>query len=194
MNSDYRNRLNNRKLGTVEVTAMKALTGFSGVVAMCVLAFGTGGCGKADSASSVDSGPDFSSTIMLDTPVLLDSSAGPCTQPHTVCMTVQMPSTIPGPPTHVAVGYYKVVPVKAPAEARGVIQSPPLVAGQQFRLMAGDGNLTGALYPVVLLYMPGGGDIIAVDNLDYTAEATQTYDFTGAPLNVTETLNLVYGI
>jgi hypothetical protein len=172
---------------------MKALTGLFGVVAVC-LAFGSAGCGKADSASTVDSGPDFSSTIMLDTPILLDSSAGPCTAPHTVCMTVQMPATIPGPPTHLAVGYYTVVPVKAPAQARGVIQMPPLVAGQQFRLQAGDGNLTGALYPVVLVYMPGGGDIIAVDNLDYTAEATQTYNFTGDPINVTEILNLVYGI
>src|SRR5205807_661623 len=105
-----------------------------------------------------------------------------------------MPDSIPGPPTHLAVGYYKAVPVKTPAEARGVIQSPPLVAGQQFRLKVEDGGLTGSLYPVVLVYMPGGGDIIAVDNLDYTAEATQTYTFNGDPLNVPELLTLIYGI
>jgi hypothetical protein len=92
------------------------------------------------------------------------------------------------------VGYYKVVPVGTPAEARGVLQSPPLVAGQQFRLKAQDGGLTGDLYPVVLVYMPGGGDIIAVDNLDYTAEATQTYHINGDPLNVPEVMKLIYGI
>jgi hypothetical protein len=117
-----------------------------------------------------------------------------CTDPHTVCMTVKMPDSIPGAPTHLAVGYYKIVPVKAPAVARGVLQSPPLVAGQQFRLKVGDGGITGAYYPVVLVYMPGGGDIIAVDNLDYTAEATQTYPFAGDPLNVPELLTLIYGI
>jgi hypothetical protein len=47
---------------------------------------------------------------------------------------------------------------------------------------------------VVLVYMPGGGDIIAVDNLDYTAEATQTYHFDGTALNVAEVLKLIYGI
>jgi hypothetical protein len=151
------------------------------------------GCGTPD-ATPVDSGPNFGSTIVMDAPVLLDAAAPACSEPHTVCMTVKMPDTIPGAPTHLAVGYYKVVPVGTPAEARGVLQSPPLVAGQQFRLKAQDGGLTGDFYPVVLVYMPGGGDIIAVDNLDYTAEATQTYHFNGDPLNVPELMKLIYGI
>jgi hypothetical protein len=151
------------------------------------------GCGTPD-ATPVDSGPNFGSTIPMDAPVLLDANAPACSDPHSVCLTVKMPDTIPGPPTHLAVGYYKVVPVGTPAEARGVLQSPPLVAGQQFRLKVQDGTLTGDFYPVVLVYMPGGGDIIAVDNLDYTAEASQTYHFTGDPLNVPELMHLVYGI
>ncbi len=157
------------------------------------IAAGAASCGTPDATSS-DAGPDFGSTIVMDPPVLLAMDAPACTDPHTVCMTVKMPDTIPGPPTHLAVGYYKMVPVKTPAVARGVLQSPPLVAGQQFRLKAPDGNITGAYYPVVLVYMPGGGDIIAVDNLDYTAEATQTYQFNGDPLNVPELLKLIYGI
>jgi len=152
-----------------------------------------GGCGTPD-ATPVDAGPNFGSTIVMDAPVILDATAPACSEPHTVCMTVKMPDTIPGAPTHIAVGYYKAVPVKTPAEARGVLQSPPLVAGQQFRLKAADGGLTGDLYPVVLVYMPGGGDIIAVDNLDYTAEATQTYHFSGDPLNVSELMKLIYGL
>jgi hypothetical protein len=153
----------------------------------------TAGCGTPD-ATVVDSGPNFGSTILMDAPVLLDANAPACTEPHTVCLTVKMPDTIPGPPTHLAVGYYKAVPVKTPAEARGVLQSPALVAGQQFRLKVQDGGLTGDLYPVVLVYMPGGGDIIAVDNLDYTAEAMRTYTFNGDPLNVPELMQLIYGI
>jgi hypothetical protein len=81
-----------------------------------------------------------------------------------------------------------------PAVARGTIESPPLVAGQLFRIKMADGGLTGNYYPIVLLFMPGGGDIIAVDNLDYTAEASQSYELTGASLNISETLNLIYGI
>lgn len=157
------------------------------------VAAGAVGCGTPDATSS-DAGPDFSSTIKMDAPVLMAMDAPACTDPHTVCMTVQMPDSIPGPPTHLAVGYYQMVPVKTPAVARGVLQSPPLVAGQQFKLQAQDGGITGAYYPVVLVYMPGGGDIIAVDNLDYTAEATQTYQFNGSALNVPEVLNLIYGI
>ena len=151
------------------------------------------GCGTPD-ATVVDSGPNFGSTIPMDAPILLDANAPACSEPHTVCLTVKMPSTIPGAPTHLAVGYYKAVPVKTPAEARGVLQSPPLVAGQQFRLKVQDGTLTGDFYPVVLVYMPGGGDIIAVDNLDYTAEAAQSYHFNGDPLNVPELMQLIYGI
>ena len=153
------------------------------------------GCGssneplQSDASTNGTSGP-----IRLAPPVLLGDTDGPCTEAHTVCMTVQMPATMPGAPTHLAVGYYKAVPVKAPAAARGVLQAPQLEAGQTFRLKAEDGNLTGAYYPVVLLYMPGGGDIIAVDDLDYTAEATKTVDFTSAPINVDETLLLVFGI
>jgi hypothetical protein len=160
------------------------------------IAAAAAGCGTPDATSSDAGadGPDFSSTITMAAPVLLAMDAPACTDPHTVCMTVQMPDTIPGPPTHLAVGYYRMVPVKTPAVARGVLQSPPLVAGQKFKLQAQDGGITGAFYPVVLVYMPGGGDIIAVDNLDYTAEATQTYQFNGAALNVPELLNLVYGI
>lgn len=151
------------------------------------------GCGTPD-AKVVDSGPNFGSTIPMDPPVLLDAAAPACSEAHTVCLTVKMPDTMPGAPTHLAVGYYKVVPVGTPAEARGVLQMPPLVAGQQFRLKVQDGGLVGNFYPVVLVYMPGGGDIIAVDNLDYTAEATQTYPFNGSAMNVTEVLHLVYGI
>ncbi len=153
----------------------------------------TTGCGSPDAATE-DPGPDFSSTVPMSAPVLLDDNAGPCTEPGTVCMTVQMPDTIPGAPTHLAVGYYENVPVMTPALARGVMETPPLEAGQQFRLMVEDGGQRGSLFPVVLVYMPGGGDIIAVDNLDYTAEATQTYDFTGEALNVPEVLYLIYGI
>ena len=162
---------------------------------MSLLAAGlwVAGCGTPD-ATVVDSGPNFGSTIPMAAPVLLDANAPGCSEPHTVCMTVKMPDSIPGPPTHLAVGYYKAVPVKTPAEARGVLQSPALVAGQTFRLQAQDGTLTGDLYPVVLVYMPGGGDIIAVDNLDYTAEATQTYHFDGTALSVPEVLKLIYGI
>ena len=150
-------------------------------------------CGSKDPAlSTQDDGGG--STVQLDPPVLLADLNEQCTDPHTVCMTVKMPHTMPGTPTHLAVGYYKNVPVMTPAEARGVLDAPPLVVDQVFRLKVGDGNLTGALYPVVLVYMPGGGDIIAIDNLDYTAESPQTYDFTGAPLNVSGTLDLVFGI
>jgi hypothetical protein len=151
------------------------------------------GCGTADT-TVVDAGPNFGATIAMAAPVLLAEGAPACTDPHTVCLTVKMPDTIPGAPTHLAVGYYKAVPVKTPAEARGVLQTPPLVAGQQFRLKVEDGGLTGDYYPVVLVYMPGGGDIIAVDNLDYTAEATQTSHFNGDPSNVAELLRLIYGI
>ena len=40
----------------------------------------------------------------------------------------------------------------------------------------------------------GFDNIIAVDNLDYTAEATQTYHFDGTAMNVPELLKLIYGI
>jgi hypothetical protein len=150
------------------------------------------GCGAPDqTVAKTDGG---GGTIALPTPVLGPANAPPCTAPHTVCMTVQMPATIPGPPTHLAVAYYLKVPVMAPAQARGVIESPPLVAGQVFHLEASDGGVSGWLYPVVLVYMPGGGDIIAVDKLDYTAQAMETYDFTGAPINVSEVMQLIYGI
>ena len=167
----------------------------SGALRLGVLiaGFGIMGCGTPD-AAPIDSGPNFGSTIVMDAPLMLDSSAPPCSDPSTICLTVKMPDTIPGPPTHLAVGYYKVVPVKTPAEARGVLQAPALVAGQEFRLKIQDGGLRGDYYPVVLVYMPGGGDIIAVDNLDYTAEATQTYHFDGTALNVPETMYLIYGI
>jgi len=54
-----------------------------------------GGCGTPD-ATVVDSGPNFGSTIPMDAPVLLGASDPPCSEPHTVCMTVKMPDTIPG--------------------------------------------------------------------------------------------------
>jgi hypothetical protein len=149
------------------------------------------GCGEPDAPLVWTDG---GSTVTLPTPTLGPAGAPPCTDPHTVCMTVQMPATIPGPPTHLAVGYYLNVPVMAPAQARGVIRSPPLVAGQVFHLEAWDGGLSGPLYPVVLVYMPGGGGIIAVDGLDYTAQAMETYEFAGAPINVSEVMQLVYGI
>jgi hypothetical protein len=164
-----------------------------GIMGVAAAVLSIAGCGTPDAAPG-DAGPNFGSTIVLAAPVLLADNAPACSAPHTVCMTVKMPDTIPGPPTHLAVGYYKMVPVMTPAVARGVLQAPPLVAGQQFRLQAADGNLTGDYYPVVLVYMPGGGDIIAVDNLDYTAEAARTYHFNGDLLNVSEILRLIYGI
>jgi hypothetical protein len=151
------------------------------------------GCGSSDPAI-VTGNEGGVVTVLIDPPVLLADTSVQCTEPHTVCMTVEMPHMIPGAPTHLAVGYYQHVPVMESARARAVLQSPPLTADQVFRIKVGDGSLTGALYPVVLVYMPGGGDIIAVDNLDYTAEASKAYDLAGAPLNLSETLKLVFGI
>jgi hypothetical protein len=149
----------------------------------------------------------------MEPPILLPDNAGPCTEPHTVCLTAQMPEPmVMGPPTHLAVAFYKNVPVMTPAEARGVLATVPLTAGQVFHLKSPDGNLMGSYYPVILLYMQGPpgtsadeiqNRIIAVDNLDYTAcdsstsgmcEAARLYDFTGAAINVGETLRLVYGL
>ena len=170
----------------------RSILGCAGVALTGVL---LAGCGSSDPALNAGSSPDGGgSTVQLAAPVLLTDVSEQCTDPHTVCMTVKMPHTMPGAPTHLAVGYYKAVPVMTPAEARGVLEAPALVVDQVFRLKVGDGNLIGAYYPVVLVYMPGGGDIIAVDNLDYTAEAPQTSDFTGDALNVQQTLNLVFGI
>jgi hypothetical protein len=161
---------------------------------LLLVSFALGGCGSSDPEATPGDGGAAVATIAMDAPVILADLTTQCTEPHTACMTVQMPDMIPGPATHLAMAYYKNVPVMTPAGARGVLQMPPLAAGQMFRIKAGDGTLTGLWYPVVLLYMPNGGDVIAVDNLDYTAEATQMYDLTGGPLNIPETLKLIYGI
>lgn len=157
-----------------------------------VTAVWVGGCGTPD-ASVVDAGASSGVTSMIDAPVLLDPAAPACTEPHTVCMTLKMPDSIPGPPTHIGVGYFTSVPVRSPPKAYGTLTSPPLVAGQEFRLKAQDGGVTGDLYPVVSLFMPGGGDVIPVDKLDYLAAVTQPYHFTGATLNVEELMKLTNG-
>jgi len=165
--------------------------------------FVVGGCGGSSSPAFTGHGSAAVATLPLDPPVLLGgvtqngdplASEVQCTEPHTVCMTVHMPDTIPGDPTHLAVAYYKAVPVMVPAGARAVLQAPALKARDTFRIKAQDGGLTGQWYPVVLVYMPGGGEIIAVDNLDYTAEAPHSYDLTGAPLNLSEDLVLIFGL
>jgi hypothetical protein len=158
-----------------------------------VTAVWVGGCGTPD-ASVVDAGPNSGATILVDAPVLLDPAAPACSKPHTVCMTIRMPDSIPGPPTHIAIGYFTAVPVSSSPNVYGVLPSPPLVAGQEFRLQAQDGGITGDFYPVVALFMPGGGDLIPVDKLDYIAAVTQPYHFAGAPLNVEELLKLTNGL
>jgi len=185
------------------MTIAKTLMNF-GSVAAAALGMASAGCGSSDNAAAPTDGGATISTVTMDPPVILGDVTTQCTEPHTLCMTVQMPDPlVAGPATHIAVAYYKNVPVMTPAEARGVLQTPNLQAGQIFRIKSSDGNLTGSYYPVVLLYMQGGGDIIAVDNLDYTAcdsstsgacEKAVLYPFNGQAINVTDTLKLVYGL
>ena len=152
-----------------------------------------GGCGTPD-ASVVDAGASSGGTVVLDAPVLLAPAAPACSEPNTVCMTLRMPDTIPGPPTRLTIGFSTAVPVRGPPSAYGTLPSPPLEAGQEFRLQTQSGGIVGDFYPVVLLFMPGGGDIIPVDNLDYHAATTQTYHFAGAPLNIEELMKLANGL
>lgn len=184
----------------INATMMKDLA-WGTATALATMAVG---CGTSDQVTATDGGVEIS-TIAMEPPVILSDVSTQCTEPHTLCMTVQMPDPlVMGPATHLAVGYYKQVPVMTPAEARGVlVQLPDLQGGQLFRVKSPDGNLMGSYYPVVLLYMQGGGDIIAVDNLDYTAcdssisgrcEAAVLYPFTGQAINVTGTMKLVYGL
>ena len=152
-----------------------------------------GGCGTPD-ASVVDAGASSGGTITLDAPVLLAPAAPACSEPRTVCMTLRMPDSIPGPPTRLSIGFATAVPVRGPPRAYGALPSPPLEAGQEFRLQIEYGGIAGDFYPVVLLFMPGGGDVIPVDKLDYLAATTQTYHFAGAPLNIEELMKLTNGL
>ena len=118
-----------------------------------------------------------------------------CTAEKSVCLNAALPDPLTGAPTRLSVAAWEKVPIVAPPNGLiGMFEMPQGNAGDVLHVSGTHPDLTGQLYVVATLYMPGGGTIVPVPGVDFIASSADTYAFGAAPINVKEVLHFeLYG-
>lgn len=112
-----------------------------------------------------------------------------CTESHTLCVGIHIPETLEGEPTLLRMTLYKSIPPTTPPDGiAGLFPEPALSAGDDAHLSLSDSNQSGDFFVVGALFMPGGGNVIPVDGVDYFAFSSKPYHLDGTALNIDETL------
>ena len=177
------------KCGTRIARTTPLLTWFSAVVALSLTACGSSGGDSQAGAGGLGSGGQSGG---VEVGKFLDS-ATPCTEPHTVCMNMVVPSTLDAEPVSLLFDIYDSpgTPNHLPNAYAGYFNAPMLTAGQQLYLQLSDGALVGDYWMFTVMYMPGGGvgsPLVGVDYVQTNVPAPLHLD--GSPLNIADPVAL----
>lgn len=149
-----------------------------------------GGCGSSSSGSNPgsDAGTTMPDAAMAIGTIVRGTSQ-PCTAPHSICVNAKVPDVMRGQATKLQIDLYSDVPPTHPPEGIPIaIPTPELQAGETVQLRMTDLGMSGSYYFLGLLFMPGGGASFPVAGVDYIGDSAMAYPFTGAALNLPETL------
>jgi hypothetical protein len=117
----------------------------------------------------------------------MQPSATTCTAPHTICMNMQVPSTMEGQPTQLVFDIYDTAqtPTHLPNGYAGFFTAPSVTPSAQMYFELSDAELQGDYWMWVLMYMPGGGYGAPVSGVDYVMVSAPTpLHLDGTPLNI----------
>jgi hypothetical protein len=147
-----------------------------------------GACGSSSSVPAADAGsttPDAAAAIGT-----IVRGTEPCTEPHSICVYAKIPADVrSGQPTKLQIDLYSDIPPTHPPEGIPIaVPTPELQAGETVQLRMTDLGMTGTYYFLGLLFMPGGGASFPVAGVDYNGQTAAAYPFTGAALNLPETI------
>lgn len=152
------------------------------------------GCGKDDpevDLSAYERDASLPDSSFLDSPSDGAEGGAACTDDHSVCLRVQIPTPLDAAPKRLFVGFWTVVPaVTPPVAIAASIDNPAVSAGQLLPVRVGDGGLNGTFHVGVFLYMPGGGTFIPVSGVDYLGYSSAAVELGGAAVNLDETIVL----
>lgn len=115
--------------------------------------------------------------------------AQPCTQPHTICMNLQVPAPMQGSPSSLQFDIYDSAspPSHLPNGFAGIFRSLEMTPGEQLYFELSDSALQGDYWMWVILYMEGGGYGAPVNGVDYVMHsAPAALHLDGSPLNISE--------
>lgn len=112
-----------------------------------------------------------------------------CTEPRTICMQMQVPSTMDGTPDRLLFDIFDSPgrPNHLPNGYAGYFTAPELTAGQQLYFQLSDGDLQGDYWMWVIMYMEGGGYGAPLNGVDYIMRSEPApLRLDGTPLNIDE--------
>lgn len=152
-----------------------------------------GGCGNA---SSISPGSDAGTTTpdaAAPTGTIVKGASQPCTEAHSICVNAKFPASMTAQPKKLQIDLYIIVPPMDPPDGIPLaITMPEIQPGETVQLRMTDLGLTGNYHFLGLVFMPGGGSFMPVPAVDYTGDSSTAYPFTGAAMNLPETLDFQY--
>lgn len=152
-----------------------------------------GGCGNA---SSIAAGTDAGATTpdaAAPTGTIVKGASQPCTEAHSICVNAKFPASMTTQASKLQIDLYVIVPPMDPPDGVPLsISTPEIQPGETVQLRMTDLGLTGNYHLLGLVFMPGGGVFMPVPAVDYTGDSSRAYAFTGAALNLQETLDFQY--
>lgn len=144
----------------------------------------TGSAG-ASSAAAGSTGNDDVGKVL--------GSATPCTTPHTICVSVQVPSDMTTSPANLQFDIYDSAspPSHPPNGFAGSLTSPTLTAGEMNYFELTDAGLQGDYWIWTVAYMSGDGHGRPVVGFDYLqVSAPPAIHLDGSPLNIADPIVL----
>ncbi len=125
-----------------------------------------------------------------DTAVAPGGNTGACTAAGELCFDVTMPVDYAGGAERLVVTMYDSLPPSGPPSALGVeIQNPTLTGNSPFSVKVPDLTLNGSYYLYVIAYMPGGGEWMPSEGIDYVG-SSNVLTFGDGPINMTAPIDL----
>lgn len=110
---------------------------------------------------------------------------GPCTAPHSMCATVQLPPSYAQKPSKLMVaGFDRLPPAGPPSQIFATIDHPAISPTQPFQMEADNLQVNGSYYVYVVLYDQGGGQFLPAAGIDYVGATQQKVTFGDAPVNL----------
>ncbi len=151
--------------------------------ALCLPACG----GSEDSDPVAGGGTGGTGPAMRPDVGTMLASPTTCTEPNTICMNMEIPSTMQGQPTRLVFNLYPSPepPASLPAGFAGYFTAPAVTPGEHKYFKLSDAGLQGDYWVWVIAYMEGGGYGAPVDGIDYgMASAPAAVHLDGTPINV----------
>ncbi len=175
--------------------ARRGIRSFAPCFCSLLVAFAASACATSEDPAEAPPGAAGTGPSLTGTVGRLLESSETCTQPHTICAKLAVPSDMAGTPASIQFVIYDSPdpPTHPPNAYAGLFPSADVTPGETQKFELTDAGLEGNYWLFGIMYMPGGTPFdlptLGVDYVQMSNALPLPLD--GSPLNLETAISLV---